>query len=72
VVRWISTITSLRFAERQGAIDPGDVAVDVTAGTKIFSFAASGITANSDAGMLYVTNDGKVIAYDAVAAISEA
>ena len=62
---------SLQYARDKWQISEDDITIDVTAGFKIFSIAASAITINRNMEFTYVNNDGIVASYDASIALGD-
>lgn len=59
-------------AARADGFDEADIAIDGTAGTKVFSIAAAVATINSRALLTYVNNDGETLIYDGRMSLAEA
>lgn len=64
-------LDAIGLARRELDLDDGDIAVDATPGTKIFSIAAAAATINRDMTFTYIGNDGHPHVYDAAAALGE-
>ena len=64
--------TALRRATRKSRIRESDIAIDATAGLKMYSIAAAVATINRPIVLQYVTNAGEVNVYDGSITLSDA
>lgn len=62
---------AIRMARDLYGVAPDDIAVDVTAGTKVFSVTGAAVTFNHDLTLTYVNNAGQVREYDASVALGD-
>ena len=62
---------AIRHIGRTWGIPPKDIAIDVTAGQKIFSITAAAVTFNHELAFTYVNNEGHVTEFDATVTVGD-